>query len=50
MTDELSLTVVLVLVLLYDLFAGDKRKASMTPVVVGLMVLHTIFSFCAGGT
>lgn len=50
MTDELSLTAVLVLVLLYDLFAGDKRKSSMTPIVVGLMVLHTIFSFCAAGT
>ena len=44
MKDELSLMVVIVIVLLYDIIMGDKRKGSMTPLVVTLMVLHTLFT------
>ena len=44
MKEELSLMVVIAIVLLYDIIAGDKRKQTMTPVVIALMVLHTAFT------
>ncbi|MGI6219440.1 MAG: NADH-quinone oxidoreductase subunit N [Bacteroidaceae bacterium] len=44
MKEELSLMVVIAIVLLYDIIAGDKRKKTMTPVVIALMVLHTAFT------
>ncbi len=48
MKDELSLMAVIVIVLLYDLFAGEKGKGRLTPLAVGLMVVHTIFTMIPG--
>lgn len=46
MKDELSLMAVIVIVLLYDIIAGDKRKGTITPVAVTLLLLHTMFTLC----
>lgn len=48
MKDELSLVAVIAIVLLYDIIAGDKRKGTLTPVVVILMTLHTLFTLMPG--
>ena len=50
MKEELSLIAVIVIILLYDIIAGDRRKAMLTPMVLTLMVLHTAFTLIPAGS
>ncbi|MDR1543838.1 MAG: NADH-quinone oxidoreductase subunit N [Prevotellaceae bacterium] len=40
--DELSLLAVIVLLLIYDIFAGERAKRYFQPVAIGLFFVHTV--------
>ncbi len=50
MNHEISLVVVLVLLLLTDLFLGEKEKKYFQPVAIGIFLIHTVYGFWLTGS
>ncbi|MDD3078330.1 MAG: NADH-quinone oxidoreductase subunit N [Paludibacter sp.] len=44
LNEELSLLTIMVILLIYDVFAGEKALRFFQPVAIGLLVIHTIIN------
>jgi NADH-quinone oxidoreductase subunit N len=50
MRHEISLVIVLVLLLLADLFIGEKEKKYFQPIAIGVFLMHTAYGFYLSGS
>ena len=50
MRHEISLVAVLVLLLLADLFLGEKEKKYFQPIAIGVFLIHTAYGFYLSGS